>query len=91
MRKVSLFTVFDKKMLQTFYPESWTPFSGAQRLSGLLEVCTEKCKVILRNQEPTPNCMAIKSVTMKKLTLKLLLIVLSTAVYFALVLTTKFR
>ena len=35
--------------------------------------------------------MAIKSVTMKKLTLKLLLIVLSIAVYFALVLTTKFR
>ena len=37
-------------MLQTFCPETWIPFSVAQRLSGLLEVCTEKYKVILRNE-----------------------------------------
>ena len=77
MSKVSLFTVSDKrkKMLQTFYPEPRTPFSGAQRLSGLLEVTNDSVWVL--------------NVTMKKL--KLFLIVLSTAVYFALVLTTKSR
>ena len=38
-----------KKMLQNFCPEPWIPFSVAQRLLGLLEVCNEKYKVILRN------------------------------------------
>ena len=42
-------SLIKKKMLQTFCPEPWIPFSVAQRLLGLLEVCTEKYKVIFRN------------------------------------------